>query len=111
MQLISETGHQGWRITSEVTRLSGFGFNEAQEMFRTEVRNFAQKELAPGAKARAKQHKLPRDVVRKLGDMGLLGIPVPERYCGQGSDWVSFAIGTEEAAKADLFAGLYMMLP
>ena len=91
--------------------MSGFGFSEAQEMFRTEVRNFAQKELAPRAKARAKQHKLPRDVVRKLGDMGLLGIPVPERYCGQGSDWVSFAIGAEEAAKEDLFAGFYMMLP
>ncbi|MDP3955165.1 MAG: acyl-CoA dehydrogenase family protein, partial [bacterium] len=91
--------------------MSGFGFNEAQEMFRTEVRNFAQKELAPGAKARAKQHKAPLDVVRKLGDMGLLGIPVPEQYGGQGSDWVTYAIGTEEVAKADLFAAYYMMLP
>ncbi len=91
--------------------MSGFGFSEEQEMFRTEVKNFARKELAPGAAARAKQHKLPRDVVRRLGDMGLLGIPVPEQYGGQGSDWVSFAVGVEEVAKADLFAGFYMMLP
>lgn len=91
--------------------MSGFGFSEAQEMFRTEIRAFAQKELAPGAKDRAKQNKVPRDIVRRLGEMGLLGILVPEKYGGQGADWVTFAIGVEEVAKADLFAGFYMCLP
>ncbi|MEW6034695.1 MAG: acyl-CoA dehydrogenase family protein [Chloroflexota bacterium] len=91
--------------------MAGFGFSEAQEMFRREVRDFARKELSSGAKERAKQHKLPRDVIKKLGDMGLLGVCLPEQYGGQGSDWVSFCIGIEEVGKVDLLAGFSMLLP
>lgn len=90
---------------------AGFGFTEAQEMFRTQVQAFARKELAPGALARSKQQKLPRDIIKKLGEMGLLGIPVPQEFGGMGSDWVTYAIGVEEVSRADLFSGFMMMLP
>ncbi|MDO8472499.1 MAG: acyl-CoA dehydrogenase family protein [Dehalococcoidia bacterium] len=91
--------------------MAGFGFSEAQEMFRAQVRRFAARDLRPGAHDRAKQHRLPKKVVKKLGEASLLGISVPEEYGGAGADWVSYAIGVEEVSRVDLFAGFYMMMP
>jgi cyclohexanecarboxyl-CoA dehydrogenase len=81
--------------------MSGFGFSEAQEMLRKEVREFAQKELLPGAKERAKQDRFPRELVKRIGELGLLGINLPEEFGGQTADWVSVGIAVEEIAKAD----------
>ncbi|MEW6034814.1 MAG: acyl-CoA dehydrogenase family protein [Chloroflexota bacterium] len=86
--------------------MAGFGFDEAQEMLRRQVKDFAQKELAPGAQKRNATTKAPREVARRLGEMGLLAIPVPEKYGGQGSDWVSYAIALEELARVDFFASM-----
>ncbi|MDY6835425.1 MAG: acyl-CoA dehydrogenase family protein [Chloroflexota bacterium] len=91
--------------------MAGFGFTEAQEMLRKEVRNFAQKELAQGAKERSKQDTMPRETIKKLGDAGYLGVPIPEEYGGQGSDWVSFGITVEELAKVDFIASLIPLTP
>ena len=82
--------------------MAGFGFTEAQEMFRREVRNFAQKELAPGAKERAKLDHLPKEITKKAADVGLLGINIPEKYGGEPADYVSVGIASEELAKVDL---------
>ena len=89
--------------------MAGFGFSEAQEMFRTEVRNFVQGEIAPGAKERAKLDHIPKDLIKKVADAGLLGIPVPEKYGGQGSDWVSAGIAIEEIGRADFALSLYLV--
>ena len=91
--------------------MSGFGFTEAQEMYRREVRNFAQKELSQGAKERAKQEIWPRELTKKIGDAGFLGTSIPEKYGGQGSDWVSFGIAAEELAKVDFGASLTLLTP
>jgi len=89
--------------------MAGFGFSEAQEMFRTEVRNFVQREIAPGANERATWDYIPRDLIKKVGDAGLLGVAIPEKYGGQGSDWVSAGIGIEEIARADFALSIYSM--
>jgi cyclohexanecarboxyl-CoA dehydrogenase len=81
--------------------MAGFGFNEAQEMFRRQVKTLAQKEFAPGAGARAKADSLPRDLIKMMGDNGLLGVNQPEEYGGQPADWVSLGIVVEEVARAD----------
>ena len=91
--------------------MAGFGFNEAQEMFRSEVRAFAQREIAPGAKERAKVEEMPRSLVKKVADAGFFGVTLPEKYGGQDSDWISLGITIEELAKADLIAGLLIILP
>lgn len=83
--------------------MGGFGFTEPQEMFRREVHNFVQKELLPGAKERARQGILPREIVKKVAGMGLLGVRVPEKYGGQPADWVTVGIAIEELAKGDFF--------
>ena len=90
--------------------MAGFGFSEEQEMFRSEMRRFAQKELAPGAKERAKQESLPRDLVKKLAEIGILGLNVPSEYGGQPADFVTIGIATEELSKVDMSIGILPFL-
>jgi len=82
--------------------MAEFGFTEAQEMFRTMVRDFAHRELMPGAKERMKLNRIPGDLVKKLADSGFLGLRIPEKYGGQMSDIVTGGIAVEEAARSDL---------
>jgi cyclohexanecarboxyl-CoA dehydrogenase len=86
--------------------MSGFGFTEAQEMLRQEVRNFAQKELAPGALARSKMepmelHENLHDIDKKCVELGWNHLNVPEKYGGHQIDHVSLGIIVEEVAKVD----------
>ncbi|MFC1919545.1 acyl-CoA dehydrogenase family protein [Chloroflexota bacterium] len=90
--------------------MARFSPSEANDMFRNQVKTFAKKELSQGAKDRAARHSLPRDIVKRLGDMGLLGIILPEKYGGQNSGWVSLGIGVEEVGRVDFFAGLHMLM-
>jgi cyclohexanecarboxyl-CoA dehydrogenase len=94
--------------------MSGFGFSEEQEMFRREVKNFAQRELAPGAKERVKQEGQPEiahEWTRKIADAGLVGLGVPPKYGGQGADWMAIGIAVEEMSKADIGLGMTPVLP
>jgi cyclohexanecarboxyl-CoA dehydrogenase len=89
-----------------------FGFSEAQEMFRQEMRRFAQNEIAPGARERHRTlTEIPVEIRRKLGDLGLLGINQPVEYGGQPGNYVSIGIAIEEIAKADFLVGGYITLP
>jgi cyclohexanecarboxyl-CoA dehydrogenase len=90
--------------------MSGFGFTEAQDKFRREVREFGKAEIMPIAKELSKTETARRDVVKKLADNGLLGIAVPEKYGGNESDWVSWGIVAEELGRASHFASLCSML-
>ena len=84
--------------------MAEFGFTEAQEMFRIMARDFTRRELFPGAKERAKLNRVPPDIMKKLADVGFLGLRTPEEYGGQMSDWVTGGVASEETAKADLGA-------
>ncbi|MEA1959106.1 MAG: acyl-CoA dehydrogenase family protein [Chloroflexota bacterium] len=78
-----------------------FVFSESEELFRRQIQEFTQKELAPGAKDRAKDTKVDMSLVKKMADIGLLGMNVPEKYGGQQVSWVTVGIAIEEMAKAD----------
>jgi len=84
--------------------MAAFGFTEAQEMFRTMVRDFAHRELMPGAKERMKLNRIPGDLVKKLADAGFLGLRIPEKYGGQMSDIVTAGIACEETASASFLS-------
>jgi len=79
----------------------GFSFSEEQEMLRTMVRDFARRELAPTFKERVHLDGIPRDLLRKVGELGLLGLNLPEEYGGVKADWVSLGIVAEELARVD----------
>ncbi|MCK5654323.1 MAG: acyl-CoA dehydrogenase family protein, partial [Dehalococcoidia bacterium] len=78
-----------------------FVFSEEEELFRRQVQEFAQKELAPGAKERAKKTEVDMKIVKQMADLGLLAMNVPEKYGGQTVSWVTVGIAIEELAKVD----------
>ncbi len=91
--------------------MAGFGFSEEQEMFRQEIRRFAQRELAPGAKERAKQEGYSREIMKRMAELGLLSLGVPPEYGGQGADRVTLGVAVEELAKVDMAAGMIGLWP
>ena len=72
-----------------------------QENLRTKVREFAEKEVKPLAFLLDKENRFPEEIVRKMGEMGLMGIPYPKQYGGAGLDMVSYAVAVEELARVD----------
>jgi butyryl-CoA dehydrogenase len=64
------------------------------------VRDFAQKEVAPRAALVDKTEEFPEENIRQMGELGLLGLPLPEEYGGGGGDYLSYAIAVEEIARA-----------
>ncbi len=77
-----------------------FELTEEQRMFRRMVREFAEQEIAPRAEEIDATDEFPWDIFRKMGQVGLLGLPIAEKYGGSGSDYVSQAIALEEIARA-----------
>ena len=74
--------------------------NQDQLAMQKMVREFTQKEVAPKAAHYDHTEEFPWDNIRKMADMGLMGIPIPEQYEGAEMDTVSYMIAIEELAKA-----------
>ena len=78
-----------------------FELSDDQRAIRDMVREFAAKEIRPIAAQHDRDHTFPMATAKRMGELGLLGITVPERYGGPGADYVSFALVAEELARAD----------
>jgi len=74
---------------------------EEQGMIRDMARDFAQNELAPNAEAWEKAGEIPRPVLDQMGELGLMGMTIPEEYDGVGADYVSYALALMEIAAGD----------
>ncbi len=77
-----------------------FELTEEQRLFQEMVRDFAAREVAPLAKQVDEEGIFPQETVKKMGELGLMGVAIPEEYGGAGSDNVCYAIGMEEIARA-----------
>ncbi len=75
--------------------------NEQHELIRKSVRDFAEKEVKPVAAKLDKEEKFSVELTRKIGELGLLGMYVSEKYGGQGMDYLSYIIAVEELARVD----------
>ncbi|MBU1866500.1 MAG: acyl-CoA dehydrogenase family protein [Actinobacteria bacterium] len=78
-----------------------FELASEHEAFRKVVREFAETEVAPHAEEWDRTHTFPLDVVQKMGDLGLFGLPFPEEYGGMGADLLTLCIAIEELARVD----------
>jgi short/branched chain acyl-CoA dehydrogenase len=78
-----------------------FDFSDEQQNVRRLVRDFAEAEVRPVAEELDREKRFPYEIVAKLGELGLMGIPYPQRYGGGGADTLSYAIAIEELARVD----------
>ncbi len=83
-----------------------FELSPEHKLFRETVRDFTDKEVAPGALERDKTHEFPHDIIEKMAALGLMGVPFSEEYGGSGGDTLSYAIAVEEISRGDGSLGL-----
>jgi len=83
-----------------------FSLTQEQEILRDSIKKFAQKEIKPIIKEYDELGKWPEELTKKLGDMGLLGIVIPQEYSGAGYSNVDYVIILEEISKVDPSVGL-----
>jgi alkylation response protein AidB-like acyl-CoA dehydrogenase len=83
-------------------------FNEEHEMLQEMVRDFAKNEVEPIAQEIDLSGNFPNELVAQMGELGLLGIPVPEEYGGGGMDTVAYAMAVMELAKVDASVAITM---
>ncbi len=76
-----------------------FQFTDEQRMIKEMVRDFAEKEIAPRAAEIDITDEFPHDIFKRMGELGLLGIPFAEAYGGAGGDYLSLLIAMEEIAR------------
>jgi isovaleryl-CoA dehydrogenase len=83
-----------------------FGLGEDLEALRNAVHDFAQSEIAPRATEIDRSDQFPMDLWRKMGDLGVLGITVPEEYGGAGMGYLAHMLAMEEISRASASVGL-----
>ena len=79
-----------------------FKLSMEQEILRKSVRDFAEREIKPVAKELDEKEKFSFETTQKMADLGLFGMFAPEKYGGQGMEYMSYIIATEELARVDV---------
>ncbi len=87
-----------------------FEFSEEQKLFRETVREFAKKEIMPYEAEWDLKGEFDRDLFKKLADVGLAGIRIPEEYGGQGADAVTVGIAIEELSRFDFNVANFIII-
>jgi alkylation response protein AidB-like acyl-CoA dehydrogenase len=85
-----------------------FLLTDEQRMIQETARDFAQKEIAPSAIERDKNAEFPYEIVKKLGELGFMGMMVDPKYDGAGLDTVSYVLAMMEISKVDASVGVIM---
>ncbi len=83
-----------------------FGLTDEQEQLRKEVRTFAEREVAPHVMEWDERSEFPHGVVKKLGEMGLMGVIFPEELGGSGMGYVEYVLAIEELSRVDGSVGI-----
>ena len=85
-----------------------FDYTEEQTMIRDMVRDFAESEIRPKIRSIDYEGVFPRDIVRKMGELGLMGLIIPEQYGGAGADAIAYAMAIEELARVSASVAITM---
>jgi alkylation response protein AidB-like acyl-CoA dehydrogenase len=85
-----------------------FDYNEEQLMIRDMVRDFAESEIRPRLRSIDYEGIYPRDVVQKMGELGLMGLAIPEEYGGAGADQIAHTMAIEELARVSASVAITM---
>ncbi len=85
-----------------------FEFTETQEMIRETARKFAEEKLRPSSIERDEKEEFPYEAVKELGELGFMGMMVPEEWGGIGLDTISYVLAVEEISRVDASCGVIM---
>src|SRR3954469_15326746 len=85
-----------------------FELTDEQRLLRDTVRDFARQEVAPAAEELDRTKSFPYELVAKMGELGLMGIPFPEEYGGGGADTLAYALAVEELTRVDSSVAITM---
>jgi short/branched chain acyl-CoA dehydrogenase len=85
-----------------------FDLSDEQRLLRDTVRDFARQEVAPVAEELDRTKAFPYELVSKMGELGLMGIPFPEQYGGGGADTLAYALAVEELTRIDSSVAITM---
>ena len=85
-----------------------FDLTDEQRLLRDTVRDFARQEIAPIAEELDRTKSFPYELVAKMGELGLMGIPFPEEYGGGGADTLAYALAVEELTRIDSSVAITM---
>src|SRR3954469_20802874 len=85
-----------------------FDLPDEHELIRRTVRDFAEQEVAPAAEELDRTKAFPYDIVRRLGELGFMGVPFPEEVGGAGADTLAYALVVEELTRVDSSVGITM---
>ena len=85
-----------------------FELTDEQQLIRDAVREFAEAEVAPIAAELDRDHRFPRELLPKLAEMNLMGMPYPEKAGGAGADYLSYVIAVEELSRACASTGVIL---
>jgi alkylation response protein AidB-like acyl-CoA dehydrogenase len=78
-----------------------FDLSDDHRLLRQTVREFAEERVAPVADELDREHRFPYEIVEALGELGLMGIPIPEEHGGGGGDTLAYALAVEELTRID----------
>ena len=85
-----------------------FKFTEEHKMIKSAARDFAKTELLPGVIQRDEDQEFPKDQIKKLAELGFLGMMVDPKYGGSGMDTISYVLAMEEISKIDASCSVIM---
>ncbi|CDQ18798.1 acyl-CoA dehydrogenase [Halobacillus karajensis] len=83
-------------------------FTDEQEMMRKMVRDFAEKEVAPAVERMEEEDRFPSELIPKMGELGLMGVPIPVKYGGAEMDYISYIIAIHEISKVSATLGVIL---
>src|SRR4051795_9934395 len=101
-------GHGGTVPIHKIGAEMDFELKDEQRLLRDTVRDFARSEVAPVAEELDRTKAFPYEIVRKMGELGLMGIPFPEDLGGSGGTSLQYAIAVEELTRADSSVAITM---
>ncbi|SDK15803.1 acyl-CoA dehydrogenase [Sediminibacillus albus] len=85
-----------------------FTFTDEQQMIRKMVKDFAEKEVAAAVPRMEAEDRFPEEIIKRMGQLGLMGVPIPEKYRGSGMDYISYIITLHELSKVSATVGVIL---
>ena len=86
-----------------------FELTDEQQLIREAVREFAQAEVAPIAGELDRDHRFPHELLPKMAELNIMGMPFPDKFGGAGADEVSYVISVEEISRACASTGCFLL--